>query len=106
MKQFDASEGKKPDDGDRCKVKVFDPETGKTKTLKELAIFDGRRGVFFYDPGPNAGKRDTYKANRVRNVTEFEVKDAGYDPAPDSLSVIDHAATQVADADAKAAAQE
>lgn len=91
-----------PNDGDLCKVKQFDQEHGKTVD-GPLAVFDQRRGVFFKEPArdddgnlvltkanPIGNRRDNYKAERLRNVTDYCVVKEGHDCAPPPDSVIDH----------------
>lgn len=95
-------EGTVPNDGDLCEVKLFDAKLGKQVT-GPLSVFDAKRGVFFKEPqrddegnmvntSSNAigTRRDNYKADRVRNVTEFKVVKEAHDPNRSDGSVIDH----------------
>lgn len=94
MKAFDiAKADSQPGDGDLCKTKVFDSEKGKTVKGPD-AIFDASRGVFFkaVDQDKETRPRFIYKADRVRNVTDFEVLKRGVDPSPSTATVIDHEA--------------
>lgn len=94
--EFDiASEDTTPGDGDLCKVRVFDEKKGKAAD-GPICVFDAPRGVFFKDPERGGGgsvigpRRDNYKAERVRNVVAFTVIEAGHNPNPEPMSVIDH----------------
>ena len=90
--KFDISDlALQPADGDLCEVESFDPKNSETLTCK--AIWDAHRGVFFRQPGENAGQRAFYKSDRVRNVLEFRVIEASADPTPNSTGVINHQAT-------------